>query len=189
MINFCFFPSILKVFPWLQIIFWDIKGATQQKFHWFASCVDLHCAIIWFIMIHIFKISKTIDSAFYCNGSTIWTFRLLLFHPIFFRFTNFTKTNTHWKITINNVQNCILPTLYARNPIILCTEKLAFLTPFPISPMIQIEIWTYAELHSDFFLSPRFMQDLFLTNTGDSSSPILSFKIIWKNQFWFTRSF
>ena len=37
-------------------------------------------------------------------------------------------------------------------------------------------ILTYAELHSDFFLSPRLMQDLFLTSTGDSSSPILSFK-------------
>ena len=43
-------------------------------------------------------------------------------------------------------------------------------------------ILTYAELHSDFFLSPRFMQDLFLTSTGDSSSPILSFKEVWRRK-------
>ena len=55
-----------------------------------------------------------------------------------------------------------------------------FHTLIDISNFINsIEIVTYAELHSDFFLSPRFMQDLFLTNTGDSSSPILSF-----NKFW-----
>ena len=43
---------------------------------------------------------------------------------------------------------------------------------------------TYAELHSDFFLSPRFIQDLFLTRTGDSSSPILSFKKVWKSRLF-----
>ena len=43
---------------------------------------------------------------------------------------------------------------------------------------------TYAELHSDFFLSPRFIQDLFLTRIGDSSSPILSFKKVWKSRLF-----
>ena len=62
-----------------------------------------------------------------------------------------------------------------------------FLFSFSLSQKInwrKNSYLTYAELHSDFFLSPRFIQDLFLTRTGDSSSPILSFKKVWKSRFF-----